>query len=81
MKTKFQDNFHFRIKYLTVTGAVDKMYNTNPQPQQNQIHNCQTPQPRRKRKPAFSLTKTPAGTIEGEGAPATCNLQPVTCNL
>jgi hypothetical protein len=71
MKTKLADNFHFRIKYLTVTRPVDKMCNTQPQSEQNQIHNCQTPRPRQKRKTAFSPTNP------GEGG----SLQPATCNL
>lgn len=45
MKTRLPHNFHFRIKYLTVTRPVDKMYNTQTHPQQNQILKCQTPTP------------------------------------
>jgi hypothetical protein len=53
-KTKLPHNFHFRIRYLTVARAVDKMCNTQSQPQQNQILICQTPRPGQKRKPMFS---------------------------
>jgi len=54
MKTRLPHNFYFRIKYLTVTRPVDKMCNTQPQPQQDQILNCQTPRPGQKRKTMFS---------------------------
>jgi hypothetical protein len=54
MKTRLPHNFHFRIKYLTVTRPVDKMYNTQTHPQQNQILKCQTPTPGVQKKTAFS---------------------------
>jgi hypothetical protein len=52
MKPKLLDNFYFRIKYLTVNRAVDKMYNTDPQHHANQILNCQTSPPGRRKKDA-----------------------------
>jgi len=45
LKTRLLDNFYFRIKYLTVDRAVDKMYNIDPQPEPNQILICQHPCP------------------------------------
>jgi hypothetical protein len=66
MKTNSLDNLHFRIKYLTVDRPVNKMCNTQPHPEHNQILSCQGPRPGVGKKSAFFEDRS--------GGTATCNL-------